>query len=224
MELKNPLYKNIGIHVVSTIFTIDKGVTKVLLIRRTNEPFKDYWALPGGGLYNDELLIDGAKRELKEKTGLDNIELRQCGIYDKLDRSPIKRLIAILFIGVIDIKKAELITKTNKTSNSDWFSLDEVPKLAYDHNEILKGGIDELKKDIISSDILKSLFPYEFTLPELHNVYKSILNKEIDRRNFRKKMLSLKLIEDINKTITYKGKKPAKLYKFNSKITKKSIF
>ena len=103
-------------------------------------------------------------------------------------------------------------------------SLDEIPKLAYDHNEILKGGITELKKDIISSDILKSLFPYEFTLPELHNVYESILNKEIDRRNFRKKMLSLKLIEDINKTITYKGKKPAKLYKFNSKITKKSIF
>ena len=71
MEVKNPLYKNIGIHVVSSIFTIDNGIVKVLLIKRTNNPYNGYWALPGGGLYNNELVIDGAKRELKEKTGLD---------------------------------------------------------------------------------------------------------------------------------------------------------
>ena len=156
MELKNPLYKNIGIHVVSNIFTVDKGITKVLLIKRTNNPYKGYWALPGGAMYNNELVIDAAKRELKEKTGIKDIDLSMHKILD--------------------------------------------------------------------SDILKSLFPNEFTLPELHNVYTSILNVDIDRRNFRKKMINLNLISDTNKTVVYKGKKPAKLYRFNEIEKNKSIF
>ena len=75
MELNNPKYKNIGIHLTATIFTVDKGVTKVLLIKRNNEPYKGYWALPGGAMYNDERIKDGILRELKEKVGIDNIEL-----------------------------------------------------------------------------------------------------------------------------------------------------
>ena len=219
MELKNPLYKNIGIHVVSTIFTVDKGVTKVLLIKRTNEPYKGFWALPGGALYNNELILDGAKRELKEKTGINEIELSMYKIIDTIDRSPLKRMVAISFIGVMDIKKAELLKETSKTSDIGWVDIKLIPTLAYDHNEILNYGVEELKNKILDSDILKSLFPNEFTLPELHNVYTSILNVDIDRRNFRKKMINLNLISDTNKTIIYKGKKPAKLYKFNNIIS-----
>lgn len=224
MELKNPLYKNIGIHVVSTIFTVDKGVTKVLLIKRTNEPYKGFWALPGGAIYNNELILDGAKRELKEKTGINEIELSMYKIIDTIDRSPLKRMVAISFIGVMDIKKAELLKETSKTSDIGWVDIKLIPTLAYDHNEILNYGVEELKNKILDSDILKSLFPNEFTLPELHNVYTSILNVDIDRRNFRKKMINLNLISDTNKTIIYKGKKPAKLYKFNNIKNKKSIF
>lgn len=224
MELKNPLYKNIGIHVVSTIFTVDKGVTKVLLIKRTNEPYKGFWALPGGAIYNNELILDGAKRELKEKTGINEIDLSMYKIIDTIDRSPLKRMVAISFIGVMDIKKAELLKETSKTSDIGWVDIKLIPTLAYDHNEILNYGVEELKNKILDSDILKSLFPNEFTLPELHNVYTSILNVDIDRRNFRKKMINLNLISDTNKTIIYKGKKPAKLYKFNNIKNKKSIF
>lgn len=223
MELKNPLYKNIGIHVVNSIFTVEDGIVKVLLIKRTNEPFKDYWALPGGGLYNNELVVEGAKRELKEKTGLDNVNLEMYKIFDKVDRSPLKRMIAVAYIGVIDKKKATLLKETSKTSNSDFIDINKIPKLAYDYNEILDGAKEELKSKILTTDILKSLFPEEFTLPELQNVYETILNKEFDRRNFRKKMLSIGLLKDTNKTINYKGKKPAKLYKFN-KVKNKSIF
>lgn len=224
MELKNPLYKNIGIHVVSTIFTVDKGVTKVLLIKRTNEPYKGFWALPGGALYNNELILEGAKRELKEKTGINEIDLSMYKVIDTIDRSPLKRMVAISFIGVMDIKKAELLKETSKTSDIGWVDIKLIPTLAYDHNEILNYGVEELKNKILDSDILKSLFPNEFTLPELHNVYTSILNVDIDRRNFRKKMINLNLISDTNKTIIYKGKKPAKLYKFNNIKNKKSIF
>ncbi|MBR4178650.1 MAG: NUDIX hydrolase [Bacilli bacterium] len=223
MQLNNPLYKNIGIHVVSSIFTVDKGIMKVLLIQRTNEPYYGYWALPGGGLYNNELVIDGAKRELKEKTGITDVDLKMYKIFDRVDRSPIKRMIAIAFIGVVDKNKAQLIKETNKTSCCDWLDIKLIPELAYDYNEILDGAIEELKSMIQSTDILKALFPNEFTLPELHQVFESILNIKIDRRNFRKKMINSNYIIDTNKTINYKGKKPAKLYRLNNKIKNKSI-
>ena len=108
MELSNKLYKNIGIHVITTLFTVNKGEVKVLLIKRTNEPFKDYWALPGGAMYNNETLEAGAKRELKEKTGLDNIKLELCGVFDDIKRSNLQRMIGISFIGVINIDGLEL--------------------------------------------------------------------------------------------------------------------
>ena len=95
MEITNKLYKNIGVHVISTLFTVDKGVIKVLLVKRTNEPYKDFWALPSGALYNNELLVTGAKRELKEKTGLVNIDLEFGTIFDALDRSKLLRMIGI---------------------------------------------------------------------------------------------------------------------------------
>ena len=224
MQLNNPLYKNIGIHLVNSIFTVDKGIVKVLLIKRNNEPFYGYWALPGGGLYNNELVLDGAKRELKEKTGISNVDLKMYKIFDKIDRSPLKRMIAIAFIGVVDINKAELITSSNKASDISWVDIRLIPELAYDYNEILDGAVEELKAMIQKTDILKSLFPNEFTLPELQNVYETILNISIDRRNFRKKMVNSNLIIDTNKTVNYKGKKPAKLYRLNNKLENKSIF
>ena len=224
MELKNPLYKNIGIHLVSSIFTVDSGVMKVLLIQRTNEPYYGKWALPGGGLYNNELVVDGAKRELREKTGLTDVDLKMYKIFDKIDRSPLKRMIAIAFIGIVDKNKAQLYKETNKTSSADWFDIKTVPDLAYDHNEIISGAFDELKIMIQQTDILKSLFPDEFTLPELQQVFESILDVKFDRRNFRKKMINSNYIIDTNKTINFKGKKPAKLYKLNRMIKSKSIF
>lgn len=224
MRLNNPLYKNIGIHVNSSVFTVDNGVVKVLLVRRSNEPFFGYWSLPGGCLYNNELLIDGANRELKEKTGLTGIELSMHDIFDGLERSDLKRMIAITYIGVLDKDKVELLSKTSKTSDCDWFDINNIPELAYDHNKILASAINELRIRIQNSDILKSLFPKEFTLAELHNVYESILQTTIDRRNFRKKMINSNIVIDTNKYTNYKGNKPAKLYRFNSKVKNKSIF
>ncbi len=224
MELKNPLYKNIGVHVITSLFTVEKGVTKVLLVKRINNPFNGYWSLPSGSLYNNELISDGATRELYEKTGIDIKDLSMYKVFDDLDRSPLQRMIGIGFIGIIDLKRVNILRKTNKTSNADWFSIDNIPELAYDHNKILESALEELKKDITSSDILKTFFPDGFTLPELQSVYESILDIKIDRRNFRKKMISLNLIIDTGKEILYKGKKPAKLYKFNKKVENTNIF
>ena len=163
MEITNPKYEHQGIHVITTIFTVDKGVLKVLLVKRKNEPFKECWALTGGALYNDEDLEDGLNREIYEKTGLKNIKVKFSKVFGKKDRSPVMRMIAITYIGMIDVSKVKIVKDTLKTSNAEWFKIDEVPELAYDHNEIITESIKTLKEEILKTDLLKNFFPNGFT-------------------------------------------------------------
>ena len=197
MEIRNPLYQNQGIHVIASIFTIEKGITKVLLIKRKNEPYKDLWALVGGALYNNENIEEGLEREIKEKTGLEGINFTLCNVFGNKNRSPIMRMVAISYLGVIDSTKVSLKKETLKTANAEWFPIDKIPDLAYDHNQILENALQNLKQLILNTDILKNLFPIEFVLPELQNVYESILNKKFDRRNFRRKLINDNIIIDI---------------------------
>lgn len=224
MEVKNPLYKNQGIHAISAIFTVDKGITKVLLIKRNNEPFKGMWALVGGALYNNETLDQGIKREIEEKIGINIKNIEMFDIFSKIDRSPVMRMIAVGYIGIVDSSKVEVVKKTIKTSDADWVPIDKIGKLAYDHNEIISKAIEVLKQKIVNTDILKSLYPEGFTLPEIQKTYEAILNKELDRRNFRKKMLSLDLIYDTGLSKKFEGTKPAKIYKFKENRKSKNVF
>lgn len=218
MRVGYKLYENQGIHVITSLFTVEQGVVKVLLIKRNNEPFYGDWVLTGGALYNNETLEEGAKRELKEKTGIDNVPLKQFKAFGKIDRSPVMRMVAIGYIGIIDSKRVNILRKTRNTKDADWVPIDKVPHLGYDHNEILEAAIEELKKDIINSNILKSLFPDGITIPELQKTYEAILGRKFDRRNFRKKILSLNLLEDTNELGRFEGNKPAKIYRFKDKI------
>ena len=123
MEKNNPKYLNQGIHVISSIFTIEKGIIKVLLIKRSNEPYYGKWALVGGALYNDEEIKDGALREIKEKSGIENIDLNLCNVFGKINRSPIMRMVGISYLGVVDIDKVNILRKTRKTDNANWFPI-----------------------------------------------------------------------------------------------------
>lgn len=214
MEVNNPLYKNQGIHVISAIFTIDSGIVKVLLIKRKNNPYKDMWSLVGGALYNNEEIEQGMKREIYEKSGISDINLYFSGIFSKVNRSPVMRMVAISYIGLIDSKRVNILKDTMKTSNADWVPINNIPKLAYDHNEILIKALETLQEKLDNTAILKALFPYGFTIPEIHKAYEAILNKTIDRRNFRKKLLSNNLIVDTHTTTKFAGNKPANIYKF----------
>ena len=222
MELKNPLYKNIGVHVMCSLFTVDKGKVKVLLIKRKKEPFIGMWALVGGALYNNETIEDGLRREIYEKTGLNNIDLYFSNIDSKVDRSPLKRMIAVNYIGVID-KDNAILKDTEKTIDAKWFMLEEIGILAYDHEDVLKIARENLKKLVVSSTVLKSLFPRGFTMPELQMTYEGILDKKFDRRNFRKKILGLGLIRETDSFVIFKGKKPAKKYVFEDEIIEKEV-
>lgn len=214
MDITNELYRNQGIHVILSLFTVEDGKFKVFLIKRKNMPFKDNWILIGGACYNNEDTDTAMKRELFEKTGIKDINYRLYNVFSKPDRSPLCRMIAIVYIGVIDKNRVQFLKDTAKTQDADWFEIDKVGKLGYDHNEILNNAIDYLRKNIFDTNILKDLFPKCFTLPELHKAYESILEKQIDRRNFRKRLLQKGIIKDSGKMETVKGKKPSKLYEF----------
>lgn len=226
MEVNNPLYKNQGIHVISTIFTVDHGVVKILLIKRSNEPFKGKWALVGGALYNNEDLLDGLKREIKEKTGIDNIDVSLVDVHGKVHRSPVMRMVAISYLGVIDINSVNYLKETAKSAAAEWIPINLIKdlELAYDHQEIIASAFEALKVKILNSNILVNLFPNGFTLPELQKVYEAILEKKLDRRNFRRRILSLNLIEDTLEYRKFEGNKPAKLYKFKDKIENINLF
>lgn len=226
MEVNNPLYKNQGIHVIASIFTVEHGVVKILLIKRNNNPYKDAWALVGGALYNNEDLDAGINREIKEKTGIENIPLKLVNVHGRVDRSPVMRMVAISYLGVIDKDRINLITKTLKTNDAAWIDIKDVGslELAYDHHEIINSTFEELKHQILKSNILMSLFPNGFTMPEIQKVYEAILRINLDRRNFRRKMLSLNLVEDTGEFVNFAGKKPAKLYKFKENIEDINIF
>ena len=210
MDVRNKLYKGQGIHLISNIFTVEKGIIKVFLVKRKSDPYKDSWALIGGALYNNENLEDGMYREIEEKTGIKDIKLYFNNVFGKVDRSPIMRMVAVSYIGVIP--SDEIVSLKDNLKDTEWFPINDIPKLAYDHHEILMDALNKLKKLVLNTDILKSLFPNDFTLPELQKTYEIILNEKLDRRNFRRKILNM--VEDTNKEIIFEGTKPAKLYRY----------
>lgn len=224
MEITNKRYQNQGIHVIASIFTVDRGITKVLLIQRKQEPYKDAWALVGGALYNDEDLLTGMNREIYEKVGIENIDLQLCNVFSDIKRSPVMRMIAVSYLGIIDSNRVEILKNTLKTTNAEWFPIDKVPSLAYDHNHILEDSLEHLKISIGKSNILKTLFPQGCTIPEVQKAYESILGKTFDRRNFRRKLLNSGLIIDTNRETKFEGKKPAKVYQFKDKIENENVF
>ena len=216
MEIKNPLYKNQGIHAIVSLLTVSENKFKVLLIKRKKEPFKDYWCLLGGAVYNNETLEIAVLRELEEKSGIKNVKPDMFGMFSKPDRAKETgfRMLGIGYLALVDNSAINFIKDSTKTTDIMWWDIDKIPDLAYDHKDILESSIEYLKKQIFKSDIIKSLFPKYVTIPELQKAYETILGKSFDRRNFRKKMLSIGLISDTG-LFQNNGKKPAKLYLIN---------
>lgn len=207
-----------------TIYTVNKGNLSVLLVRKKTEPYKGYWILPGNMLKNSETLEDNITDAVLDDTGLLNVYIEQCYTFSNLKRNPDDRVVATSFMGIVDSKSAEIKREDRPDVISEWFSIDNIPKMAYDHEEVINRNVDYLKRKIVNSNVLKSLFPSDFTLPELQRVYEQILGKKLDRRNFRKRFISLDLIEDTNeKNIGYNGR-PAKLYRFKDDIKQIDLF
>lgn len=223
MRKNNELYKNQGIHVITAIFTVSRGVIKILLKKYNGETFFNCWTLIGGALYNNEDLDDGVEREILEKTGIKDIYLEQFKVFGKVERSSVMRMIAVGYIGIMDVETARNSMSLIIDNDAEWFDINNVPKLGFDHRVIFKEAVKYLQTRITNTQVLKKFFPNEFTLPELQMMCENLLGTKIDRRNFRKKFLDSKIVVDTNKIRKFVGKKPAKLYRFKKNIKIKNI-
>ncbi|MCL5093991.1 MAG: NUDIX hydrolase [Patescibacteria group bacterium] len=217
MDMKNPKYKNQGIHVDMVVFTVDDKKIKTLLVQRGRKPFVGEWILPGGAVYNDESVDFAAERELEEKTGLKDLYLEQLHTFGNPKRDPRKRMVSVAYLALVDKKKVSILQKTSKTLDAKWFDIKKLPDLAFDHKEIVRLAVKSLRKMLIYSNIAYTLLPCQFTLPELQGVYEIILGEKFDRRNFRRKFLNLGLIEATGKREEGMANRPANLYRFKAK-------
>jgi len=194
------------------IFTIRQDELKVLLIKRALPPHKNQWALPGGFIKMEENLEEGARRELKEETGVTGVYLEQLYTFGQPDRDPRERVITVAYYALVPSDELEPKAATDAEGVS-WFGLKELPDLAFDHKEILKMAHERLIAKLDYSTIAFQFMPTQFTLSELQQVYEVILGEPIDKRNFRKRILSLNLIKDTGKERKAGAQRPAKLYR-----------
>jgi 8-oxo-dGTP diphosphatase len=195
------------------IFTVKNQKLQVLLIKMKKHPFEDFWAAPGGLVKPDETLRKAAKRHLLVKAGVKDIFLEQLYTFGKVDRDPFGRVVSVAYFALIPSEGLELKT-TPEYANVKWFSVGHLPKLAYDHLEIINYAILRLQEKLEHSNIVYGLMPSKFTLSELQKTYEIILKKKLDKRNFRKKLFALGLVKGINKTKMAGACRPAKLYRF----------
>ena len=193
------------------IFTIRQDALKVLLIKRAMAPYQGEWALPGGFVNLDESLEEGARRELEEETGVSGVYLEQLYTFGKTDRDPRERVITVAYYALIPTDHVEIRAATDAEGVS-WFGMHELPDLAFDHQDILAMAHRRLVDKLDYSTIAFQFMPDEFTLSELQQVYELILGEPLDKRNFRKRILSLGLVRETGKERTEGAHRPAKLY------------
>ena len=194
------------------IFTIRDKQLKLLQIMRGGDPYKGKWALPGGFVQLDEDLESGARRELSEETGISGVYLEQLYTFGSVDRDPRERVITVAYYALIPSDKIKLRAATDAEAVG-WFSMDELPKLAFDHKKIVDMAHERLVAKLDYSTIALKFMPEEFTLSELQDVYEIILREEMDRRNFRKWMLALDQIIETGGERREGAHRPAKLYR-----------
>ena len=214
MEEKKYCYKypHPAVTTDCVIFGFDGSELQVLLIERGIEPFKGKWAFPGGFLNMDETAGEGAMRELKEETGLENAYIEQFNTYSEPGRDPRERVITIAHYALVRIQE---VKGGDDAAKAQWFPIDEVPQLAFDHDKILRDAMRKLRERIHFEPIGFELLPEKFTMRELQILYESILGVKFDRRNFAKKMMHYELLNQLDETVRPTAKRDALLYSYN---------
>lgn len=216
---KHPSRQSIKVAVDNCIFTIIAGELHILLIQMKKKPFNGVWALPGGLIREAENIDEAAKRILKEETGVSNVYLEQLYTFGDNERDPFGRVVSVAYFALIPVGSVQLRT-VDKYRDVKWWKFDKLPQLAYDHNRIAAYAKKRLAWKLEYTNAAWSLLPANFVLTELQTVYEAILGHGLDKRNFRKKILKLDLIEAAGKTAMRGAHRPAMLYRFKSKAPK----
>jgi 8-oxo-dGTP diphosphatase len=196
------------------VFGLDRQDLKVMLIQRGIEPFLGKWALPGGFVRVDETLEQSARRELKEETGIKKVFLEQLYTFGEVERDPRDRVITIAYYALVNLWEHNILATTDAAA-AKWFALSQLPKLAFDHDQILQVAWRRLQGKVRYEPIGFELLPPKFTLSQLQNLYELVLNQPLDKRNFRKKILKMDLLIELAETETGVSHRAARLYRFD---------
>jgi len=203
------------------IFGFDDEGLKLLLFKRKVNPEKGKWSLLGGFINLNESVDEAALRVLSEITGLSKIYLEQLYTYGEVERDAGARVISIAYYALI--KSNEYSEKLNKHHNAKWFSIDNVPDLIFDHNIMVNKALARLQRKSKTQPIGFELLPAKFTIPQLQKLYEAIFQKKFDKRNFRKKIISLKTLKKYEEKDKLNSKKGAFLYSFDKVKYKKML-
>jgi 8-oxo-dGTP diphosphatase len=198
------------------VFGLDASDLKVMLIQRNLPPFCGTWALPGGFVRLEETLEEAARRELQEETGLEKVFLEQLYAFSAVDRDPRERVITIAWYALVRLSDHRVLAATD-ARNAAWFGLHDIPQLAFDHDEILQAAYTRLHNKVRYEPIGFELLPIKFTLTQLQTLYEIILDRPLDKRNFRKKILSFDFLQELDEVETDVAHRAARLYRFNRK-------
>lgn len=221
--------QNIQLTVDAIVFGYNKEVgVSVLLIKRKYEPFKGEWAIPGGFIKDDESLEDAVERELMEETGVKINYLEQLYTFGKPNRDPRRRIVSVAYFGLVKSSQFEKLQATTDAEEAEWFNIKSLPNLAFDHQKIINIAIERLRSKIIYQPIGFELLDKKFPFSDLEHLYSTLLDRPIDRRNFKKKVMHLGILDELDEKVKSSGAgRPGNLFQFNkanyNKLTKEGI-
>lgn len=208
--------QDIKLTVDAVIFGYENNQISVLLIRRKYDPYKGSWALPGGFVKNQESLEMSVERELKEETGVEIDYLEQLYTFGAPGRDPRGRIVSVTYFGLVRPDKFSLIASTD-AQDAKWYNVKDLPSLSFDHNRIIHVALKRLRAKVTYEPVGFELLDSKFLFGDLENLYMTLLDRKIDRRNFRKKMLGLNILDQLEEKISVGRGRPAHLFKFNRK-------
>jgi 8-oxo-dGTP diphosphatase len=207
-------YARPALTVDCVVFGLDADDLRVLLIQRALAPFEGQWALPGGFVRIDETLEEAARRELEEETGLGKVFLEQLYTFGAVDRDPRERIVSVAYYALVNLRDHRVHAATD-ARDAAWFGVNDVPHLAFDHGDILQTALERLRGKLRYQPIGFELLPKKFTLSQLQHLYELVLERELDKRNFRKRVLAMDLLietEDVERDVAHRA---ARLYRFD---------
>ncbi len=208
-------YPRPALTVDCVVFGFDEGELKVLLLQRGLEPFKGKWALPGGFVRVEETLEVAGRRELEEEAGLQEVYLEQLYTFGAVARDPRERVVSVAYYALVKLADHRAKAATD-AAEAEWFPISKLPKLAFDHDHILEKGLERLKSKVRYEPIGFELLPPQFTLSQLQHLYEAVLGTVLDKRNFRKKVLSYDLLITLKEKQLTGRHRPAQLFQFNA--------
>lgn len=217
-------YPRPALTVDTVVFGYPNEELSVLLIQRSAPPFQGHWALPGGFVEIDENLEDAARRELWEETGIRAIDLEQLHTFGEVRRDPRERVVSVAYLALV--RPTQMTFRAGSDAqDAKWFSIRNIPPLAFDHEHIIRMAITRLREKLMDKPAGFELLPREFTLSQLQKLYEAILEQPLDKRNFRKKILSLGCLIALSKKLESVPHRSPVLYSFlNRRMYEKSTY